>query len=175
MEIHDMAKANADMKALLRLFVYGTLKRGYWNHERFCRSAILVEEATVQGRLYELPSGIPVLRVPDEDILATGTRELLIDVATQERFATGSVQTLDDRRTGDDWDWVHGELMTFDDPETRLPQIDCLEGFRPGRCGLYRRLLVPVAFGATTVPAWCYVADEALVRDATPTGRTSWP
>ena len=49
---------------LLRLFVYGTLKRGYWNHERFCRGVLSVEEAVVWGRLYELPSGIPVLRCP---------------------------------------------------------------------------------------------------------------
>ncbi|MBW1987856.1 MAG: gamma-glutamylcyclotransferase, partial [Deltaproteobacteria bacterium] len=43
------------------LFVYGTLKRGCWNHERFCRGVLSVEEAVVRGRLYELPSGIPVL------------------------------------------------------------------------------------------------------------------
>lgn len=23
-------------ETILRLFVYGTLKRGYWNHQRFC-------------------------------------------------------------------------------------------------------------------------------------------
>ena len=68
---------------LLRLFVYGTLKRGYWNHERFWRGVLSVEEAVVRGLLYELPSGIPVLEVPEADVLAHGTA----DVATQARPA----------------------------------------------------------------------------------------
>lgn len=72
-------------------------------------------------------------------------------------------------------DWIHGELMTFDDPKTRLPRIDNLESFCPGRPSLYRRVLLPAICGATVVPAWCYVADEALLSTATPTGKTSWP
>ena len=72
---------------LLRLFVYGTLKRGCWNHERFCRGVLSVEEAVVRGRLYELPSGIPVLEVPEADVLAHGTADPLADVATQARLA----------------------------------------------------------------------------------------
>jgi hypothetical protein len=63
--------------ASLRLFVYGTLKQGYWNHERFCRGVLSVEEAVVRGRLYELPSGIPVLEVPEADVLAHGTADPL--------------------------------------------------------------------------------------------------
>jgi hypothetical protein len=81
---------------LLRLFVYGTLKRDCWNHERFCRGVLSVEEAVVRGRLYELPSGIPVLEVPEADVLAHGTADPLADlsvcdvqagVATQARLA----------------------------------------------------------------------------------------
>ena len=72
---------------ILRLFVYGTLKRGYWNHDRFCRGVLDVQEAVVRGRLYEMPSGIPVLEVPETDILAHGTADPLADVATQARFA----------------------------------------------------------------------------------------
>ena len=69
-------------------FVYGTLKRGYWNHERFCRGLLSVEEAVVRGRLYELPSGIPVLEVPEADVLAHGTADPLADVATCLRADT---------------------------------------------------------------------------------------
>ena len=57
---------------MLRLFVYGTLKRGYWNHDLFCRGVLAIQEAQVRGRLFEGP-GFPVLEVPDEDILAHGT------------------------------------------------------------------------------------------------------
>jgi gamma-glutamylcyclotransferase (GGCT)/AIG2-like uncharacterized protein YtfP len=28
-----------DNEIYLRLFVYGTLKRGFWNHDRFCSQA----------------------------------------------------------------------------------------------------------------------------------------
>ena len=52
---------------MLRLFVYGTLKRGFWNHDRFCRGVLAVEDAVVRGRLFETSSGIPVLEVPEED------------------------------------------------------------------------------------------------------------
>ena len=44
--------------------------------------------------------------------------------------------------TAGTWGAVYGELLTFDDPETRLPPIDRLEGFRQGGRSLYRRVLV---------------------------------
>ncbi|MBM9612910.1 gamma-glutamylcyclotransferase [Desulfobulbus rhabdoformis] len=65
---------------LFRLFVYGTLKRGFRNHDRFCRGVLDIREAVVRGRLYEMHSGIPVLQVPDEDILAHGASDALADV-----------------------------------------------------------------------------------------------
>ena len=157
-------------RPLIAMAVYGTLKEGRPNHQYYCAGAVSIQEVTVRGQLYELPSGIPILRVPAEDVLATGTRDPLADVATQERLAGGLIWM-----PGDDWDSVQGELMTFEDPETRLPRIDCLEGFRPGRASLYRRVLVPVLRGADVVPAWCYVADGFLQHGATPTGKTSWP
>jgi hypothetical protein len=43
MNIGDTAKLNTNPEdspeTILRLFVYGTLKRGYWNHQRFCAKA----------------------------------------------------------------------------------------------------------------------------------------
>ena len=49
---------------LLRLFVYGILKRGYWNHDPFCRAFWKSREARIRGCLYEGP-GFPLLKVPD--------------------------------------------------------------------------------------------------------------
>ena len=71
---------------MLRLLVYGTLKRGYWNHEPFCEGVLEIREARICGRLYEGPS-FPVLEVPDEDILARGTADPLADVATQAHLS----------------------------------------------------------------------------------------
>jgi hypothetical protein len=62
-----------------------------------------------------------------------------------------------------DWGRVYGQLLTFDDPETRLPAIDRLEGFRPGGSSLYKRVLVPVCIEQNmALPVWAYVAGESL-------------
>jgi len=75
MNPEESLKANT--KGMLRLFVYGTLKRGFWNHDRFCRGVLAGENAVVRGRLFEARSGIPVLQVPKEDILAHENRRPL--------------------------------------------------------------------------------------------------
>ena len=150
----------------LKLFVYGTLKRGFWNHDRFCRGVLAVEDAVVRGRLFETSSGIPVLQVPEEDILAVGSTDPLADVATQAHVAARmrDPEPTPDRllknATGAPWAAVYGELLTFDDPETRLPAIDRLEGFRPDGPCLYRRVLVPVRAKGAEHPAWLYVVGD---------------
>ena len=165
---------------ILRLFVYGTLKRGYWNHDRFCRGVLDVQEAVVRGRLYEMPSGIPVLEVPETDILAHGTADPLADVATQARLAAEFAARAAHPELGENgapggrWGPVYGELLTFDDPETRLPAIDHLEGFHPGGHSMYQRVLVPAFTGETDVPVWLYVGDEIIKCRLAPLGKSRW-
>lgn len=84
--------STVNTQGMLKLFVYGTLKRGFWNHNRFCGGVLDIQKAKVRGRLYEMPSGIPVLQVPDEDIFAHGITDPLADVATQTRLS-GQVAT----------------------------------------------------------------------------------
>ena len=74
----------------------------------------------------------------------------------------------------DDCGPVYGELLTFDDPETRLPAIDHLEGFDPCGRSLYRRVLVPAFTGGTVVPVWVYVGDEIIKRRLAPLGKSRW-
>jgi hypothetical protein len=72
--------------------------------------------------------------------------------------------------TGTPWAPMYGELLTFDDPEIRLPAIDRLEGFQPlSACGhaqagaglcLYRRVLVSVQANGIVLPAWLYVVGD---------------
>lgn len=143
--------------ALLDIFVYGTLKRGQRNHERFCRGVLAVREATVRGRLYDLPFGLPALVVPKEDVRTTGTADYHADVEAQNHARTGTPVTSPNR------DVIHGELMSFDDPEERLPTLDGLEGFRPGEKSFYGRVLVPATLAETgaIVPVWIYVVESA--------------
>ena len=158
--------SNANTTVMLRLFVYSTLKRGFWNHDRFCRGVLTVQDAVVRGRLFETSSGIPVLQVPEEDILAVGTTNPLADVATQAHVTArmSNPKPIPDRLpnkgTGAPWGPVYGELFTFDDPENRLPAIDRLEGFHPGGPCLYRRVLIPVRTNGVELPAWLYVVGD---------------
>jgi len=77
--------------------------------------------------------------------------------------------------TGAPWGPVYGELLTFDDPETRLPAIDQLEGFRPGGPCLYRRVLVSTQAHGTVLPAWLYVGENSISGRLTPLGNSRWP
>jgi gamma-glutamylcyclotransferase (GGCT)/AIG2-like uncharacterized protein YtfP len=49
------------MNEPLYLFVYGTLKPGEVNFDRYCATARSAQAAWVQGRLYALPLGYPGL------------------------------------------------------------------------------------------------------------------
>ena len=138
-------------------FVYGTLKRGFWNHDRFCQSAIDIRPATTWGRLYQLSAGYPALEVPESAILAHGTADPLADAATQARLAAHAPQNAAVRPPSGDWDLIHGELITFPDPARDIPPIDRLEGFRLGGHSMYRRVMVMVERGpAEACPAWTY-------------------
>jgi gamma-glutamylcyclotransferase (GGCT)/AIG2-like uncharacterized protein YtfP len=157
----------------IRIFVYGTLKSGYWNHERFCQGAYYIEEAVVRGQLNSLLSGIPVLKVPESDVLVIGTPDPMADAATQEQFQEEAVAASEVFMT--DWQMIQGEMIVFPDPQSTLPPIDRLEGFRPGSQSLYLRVLVPIVTKDGVQPAWCYVASENMNQDIVPTGKTIWP
>jgi len=165
---------------LLRLFVYGTLKRGFWNHDRFCRGVLTVEDAVVCGRLFETSSGIPILQVPEEDILAVGTTNPIADVATQAHVTARmsnpkpTPDRLPRKGTGAPWGPMYGEILTFDDPENRLLAIDRLEGFHPGGPCLYRRVLVSAQANGTELPVWLYVVEVTGNRSFKPLPSGKW-
>jgi gamma-glutamylcyclotransferase (GGCT)/AIG2-like uncharacterized protein YtfP len=137
----------------LRLFVYGTLKRGGRFHDRYCGGVRSIEAASVRGRVYQLPEGYPVLVVPEGAILARGSTDAVADVRRQVTAALAAPEV------DPNWTDVPGELFTFDDPQTRLPRIDELEEFHPDGTSLYLRVLLPVRCASgTSVAAWAYVA-----------------
>lgn len=111
----------------------------------------------MRGRLYDLPAGYPALVVPEESVRAVGT----VDYSSDAR-ASGRPAGTTSAEAGS-WSVVHGELMTFGDPEERLPTIDGLEGYRPGQPGLYKRVLVPVEPSGEggAVLVWAYAVESA--------------
>ena len=45
-----------------KIFVYGSLMRGFHNHDKVLRHRIKhVERGTIQGNLYHLPAGYPAI------------------------------------------------------------------------------------------------------------------
>lgn len=160
---------------VITLFVYGTLKSGFPNHDRFCYNAVDIRPATVCGRLYDLGS-FPALEVPEQSILAHGTADPLADAATQARFEADEAQHPDLRAKGPtrrEWGLVHGELITFPDPAQNLPPLDYLEGFRPGQPSLYRRVLVPAQANFRPTCAWAYVMRAPVRGQRIVSG--TWP
>jgi gamma-glutamylcyclotransferase (GGCT)/AIG2-like uncharacterized protein YtfP len=145
----------ANPEIILRLFVYGTLKRGYQNHKQFCSRIISVEEAAVWGRLYHLSVGFPAIEVPELLILEHGTDDPLADVIKQQ----DTIELQFERPEGD-WDLIRGELLSFDRPMEDLPPIDRLEGFRPLKRSIYRRVLVPVKKALSITSAWLYCMER---------------
>ena len=146
----------------LRLFVYGTLKRGFCNYDRFCTQAISIEPAKTWGRLYHLPAGFPALEVPDSSILAIGTTDPLADTQTQNTIEL-PVNTI--IRPEDDWGVVHGELITFANPVFDLPPIDQFEEFVPNGNSMYQRVLVMVECQGCFFSCWTYHGLNHILRD----------
>lgn len=140
-----------------RLFAYGTLKRGSWNHDAYCRGYTNVVAARVQGDLYELPIGFPAAVVPRNSILAWGTFYPAADAFAEARAGMGRPPSLSTSQTG----WIHGDLMTFEDAGSRIPKIDALEGYRQDNVSGYRRVLVwAYPERGKPVPAWIYAWPE---------------
>ena len=110
-----------------------------------------------------------------------GTADPLADVATQARLAAEFAARAAHPELGENgapggrWGPVYGELLTFDDPETRLPAIDRLEGFLPGGPCLYRRVLVPTIIHRGGVLAWLYVGGKISEDRVTPLESGRWP
>lgn len=142
------------------LFVYGTLKHGYANHNYFCHSAIDSRPAQVIGRLYDLNAGYPAMDIPESSILLHGTLDIEEDISQQQNLKLPEVEHIS-TLTG--WDRVQGEVMRFNHPQHEIPPIDRLEGFNPGRSSLYDRVLVLAEVDDKPAPVWCYRASERLI------------
>jgi gamma-glutamylcyclotransferase (GGCT)/AIG2-like uncharacterized protein YtfP len=164
---------------LLRVFVYGTLKRGERNHAAYCRGAVSAQPALVIGRLYHLPQGYPMLDVPLSAVLALGSQDALADVGKQDtpqldplsedQAAAGSAAGATGAEAGA-WELIAGELLQFDEPQAVLRGFDRLEDFRPDAESHYHRALVRLAEPAG-MTAWTYIAPGGqLPPGAVPCG-----
>jgi len=156
--------------APFRVFVYGTLKRGFSNHEYFCRGVTAIEEAAICGRLYALNAHIPALAIPDTSVLAHGS----LDYADDHRCQRSIVIDREQPVITDAWRMIHGEVLTFSEPE-RLARLDHLEGFRPPGLCLYHRVLAPVRLqGGEWLAAWVYTIGDRVPARLLPLDENRW-
>ena len=130
---------------LLRLFVYGTLKRGHWNHDAFWEGVLDIRDAQIRGRLSEGP-GFPLLEVPDEDVFAHGTgRTVGRRGHTGAPVRSGGIISPD--RSGQAPQWAPGAPCTGSCSPSTIPNPTCL----PSTAWRGSAWAVPASTGA----CWC--------------------
>lgn len=182
----------SNLAAPLRMFVYGSLKRGYRNHAAYCAGHASFRPATVVGRLYRQPDGYPMLVVPSSSILALGTHDLrrdmleLLQVETALKNAS-TLRTISELPVDQQKDWqaIRGEIYEWpatapEHCESIVSQLDRLEDYYPAdeasrAASLYHRVLVLATHEGGWELVWTFVAPGGkLPLNCTPMGR-SWP
>jgi len=108
-----------------RLFVYGTLKKGFGNHDYYCKGAT-VETAMVQGKLYQKGS-LPYASIEYENYECIASKKNEKDFAIQEELQS-EVENGFLFNAFRDSECIKGELITFENWEM-VSKLDSLEGF----------------------------------------------
>lgn len=181
-----------NLDAPLRIFVYGSLKRGYRNHTAYCQGYDSFRAATVVGRLYRQAEGYPMLVVPPASILAHGTSGMRADLAQLVRLEESLVsqqlqadESLATNLADGPWQEIRGEIYQWTaghlESNEILARLDRLEDFYPAdeaadiNRSLYHRVIVLARHAAGVEPVWTFVAPQGeLPPGCTPMGR-SWP
>jgi gamma-glutamylcyclotransferase (GGCT)/AIG2-like uncharacterized protein YtfP len=98
------------MASLLRVFVYGTLKPGECNYDRYCAASVVeVREAMVYGQLFDLPFGYPAMTLGNSPVygfvLSFAERTVLKQLDELEDYAPD--------RPADQNEYIRIETQTF--------------------------------------------------------------
>lgn len=95
----------------LRVFVYGTLKPGECNYDRYCAaSVVVVQEAFAYGRLFDLPFGYPAMTPGDAPVYG-----FVLSFAEPDALAQlDELEDYDPHRPADQNEYIRVEIATFD-------------------------------------------------------------
>ncbi|MCX7594517.1 MAG: gamma-glutamylcyclotransferase [Fischerella sp.] len=121
-----MAESNEKSSGLLRVFVYGTLKPGEVNYQRYCdRKVVNATKAFALGKLFDLPQGYPAMTPGDSRVygylLEFSVPEVLAELdeledyyptkpASENLYNRHKIEVYDLQGRSLGWAWVY--LMT---------------------------------------------------------------
>ncbi len=130
-----MIKEN-DRLTGFHLFAYGTLRTDQPESKMFADKLISSIPAKLQGRLYVLPEGYPILEVSSNQIIAHATADPFHDwdAAIKANEHNGP-------RVNTCQDWVEGELLTLPLEQHVFDSMDAWEGFSLNKDTLYQRII----------------------------------
>ncbi|MDR1871654.1 MAG: gamma-glutamylcyclotransferase [Deltaproteobacteria bacterium] len=156
-----------------RVFVYGTLKRGFPNYDILKPYSLSAEKAVLPGLMWAAGGGyFPVVEIPLNNILLFGQSNVAEDLVTVERQAVSNLfpePKVETDLTGG-LGVIKGELVTLANPVSALKRLDRLEGFDPGGQSFYARALTWVKTGQSYAVAWIYLNESVTKGSAIPTG-----
>lgn len=94
----------------MRVFVYGTLKPGECNYDRYCAAtAIEVKKAFAYGQLFDLPFGYPAMTPGNSPVY--GFVLSFVDRVVLEQL--DELEDYDPNRLDDQNEYIRAEIETF--------------------------------------------------------------
>ena len=155
-----LKKTETSINKEMKVFVYGTLKKGFGNHRRL-EGATKVEPAQVNGRLYDV--GLPYVCMKDSNFSCIATGDIEKDMKSFSNQKTENYISASET--------VKGELITFSD-WSALKGLDSLEGYRPNFMqhnadaifsnNHYVRVLTTCITAKNNVePCWIYIVKQS--------------
>lgn len=95
---------------LLRVFVYGTLKPGECNYDRYCAASVVeVQAAFAYGQLFDLPFGYPAMTSGDSPVYG-----FVLSFAEPDTLAQlDELEDYDPHRPADQNEYIRVEIATF--------------------------------------------------------------
>jgi gamma-glutamylcyclotransferase (GGCT)/AIG2-like uncharacterized protein YtfP len=143
-----MVESNINFAGLVHVFVYGTLKPGEANYQKYCaKKVVKAQRATVQGQLFALPMGYPAMTPGNSQVqgylLSFAESDILPELdkledyqptrhMSENLYIRQQMEVFDSQGRFLAWAWTY--CMTLD----RVIQIDGvhqLDGWWSG-CGL---------------------------------------
>ncbi len=152
------------------LFAYGTLRSDQPEGEIFQDRLISCTPARIQGRLYVLPEGYPVLEISPHQIISVATDDPFSDWERAIKKSEHSGKFITTSQS-----WIEGELLTFPLEHNVFESMDAWEGFSPAKDSLYQRVITQAYDNhGKRLFCWAYVSTSTPELPIRPLNASRW-